>query len=129
MFPSSGNLVNPLRLSSVHWLRTRPTSTTTRPRAVDAAGLPRPLWQARAAPPPVPQSASGGGVEHTSLYTPRAIPHFCHLTNANKNGQSHKIQFSTKVYVSLRQVVYVPTYIEQKQHNMFARQPSSKFRT
>jgi len=33
----------------------RPTSTTTRPRAADAAGPPRPLWQARAAPPP-PQS-------------------------------------------------------------------------
>jgi hypothetical protein len=30
----------------------RPTSTTTRPRAADAAGPPRPLWRARAAPPP-----------------------------------------------------------------------------
>ena len=51
--------------------------------------------------------------------------HFCHLTNANKNGQSHKKWFSTKVYVSLRQVVYIPTYIELKQHDLFARWPSS----
>ncbi len=34
--------------------------------------------------------------------------------------------FSTKVHVSLLQVVYILTYIEQKQHNLFARQPSSK---
>ncbi len=52
--------------------------------------------------------------------------HFCHLTTTNKNVQSHKKQFSTNIYISLRQVVYVPTYIEQKRHNLFARQSSSK---